>query len=58
MQITKIMRDKELFGKYSIRELLRELAKLKITYMQNLDPIKSEISKKQTAIFKDFGLNF
>ena len=36
MQITKIMRDKKLFEKYSISELVRELAKLKITYLNKM----------------------
>jgi transposase len=57
MQITKVMREKKLFEKYSIQELLRELAKIKITCLQNIDPVKSEISKKQTAILNAFGLN-
>jgi hypothetical protein len=52
MQITRVMRDNNLFEKYSIRELLRELAKCKITYPENFDPIKSEISKKQKVILK------
>jgi transposase len=47
MQITKVTRDNKLFEKYSIAELLRELAKLKITGLNNVDPIKSEITKKQ-----------
>jgi transposase len=58
MQITKIMRDKKLFEKYSITELLRELAKLKITYLNNIDPVKSEISKKQTQILKAFDIKY
>jgi hypothetical protein len=52
------MREKKLFEKYSIQELLRELAKIKITCLQNLDPVKSEISKKQNDILKAFGLKF
>ncbi|MDR2425435.1 MAG: hypothetical protein LBD59_12090, partial [Prevotellaceae bacterium] len=58
MQITKVMRDNKLFEKYSISELVRELAKLKITYVNNLDPIISEISKKQSQIFKAFDIQF
>jgi transposase len=58
MQITKVMRDKNLFGKYAVSELLRELAKLKITYLNNLAPIKGEISKKQSQIFKAFDIKY
>ena len=56
MQITGVMRDKKLFKKYSIQELLRELAKMKITYIENFDPIKSEISKKQNDILMAFDI--
>jgi transposase len=56
MQITKIMRDKKLFEKFSIQELLRELSKMKITYIDNFDPIKSDISKKQNDILKAFDI--
>ena len=58
MQITKVMRDNKLFEKYSIAELLRELAKLKITRLNNVDPIKSEITKKQAHILKSFGITY
>jgi transposase len=57
MNITKVMRDKKLFEKYSIAELLRELAKLKITFLNNQEHIISEISKKQSLIFKAFDIN-
>lgn len=50
------MRNKKLFEKYSIQELLRELAKMKITYLENIDPIKSEISKKQKNILLAFNI--
>jgi transposase len=56
MYITKVMRDKKLFEKYSCSELLRELAKLKITYLNMHDPVISEISKKQSQIFKAFDI--
>ncbi|MDR0575402.1 MAG: IS1634 family transposase [Tannerella sp.] len=58
MQITKIMRDKKLFEKYSISELVRELAKLKITYLNKMDSVKSEISKKQSQILKAFDIKY
>ena len=57
MHITKVMRENKLFGKYSIRELLKELSKMKISYLQNVEPLKSEISKKNKAIFKAFNID-
>jgi hypothetical protein len=50
------MRNKKLFRKYSVRKLLKELAVMKISFLKNIDPIKSEISKKQSAIFKAFNI--
>jgi transposase len=58
MNMTEVMRDKKLFEKYSIAELLREPAKLKITYLDNQEPVISEISKKQSLIFKAFDIKF
>jgi transposase len=56
MKITQVMRNKKLFAKYSVRELLKELAVMKISFLKNIDPVKSEISKKQAAIFKAFNI--
>jgi hypothetical protein len=56
MKITQVMRNKKLCGKYSVRELLKELAIMKISYLENVEPVKSEISKKQSAIFKAFDI--
>jgi transposase len=56
MRITQVMRNKKLFGKYSVRELLKELAVMKISFLKNVDPIKSEISKKQSSIFNAFNI--
>jgi transposase len=56
MYITKVMKNNKLFGKYSVRELLKELSKMKISFLQNIEPVKSEISKKQMTIFKAFNL--
>jgi hypothetical protein len=58
MNITKVMRDKKLFEKYSIAELLRELAKLKFTFLNNQEHIISEISNNQSIIFKAFDIKF
>jgi transposase len=56
MYITKVMREKKLFEKYSIREMIKELAKIKMIKHQNMEPFISEISKKQKDIFKNFGM--
>jgi len=56
MYITKVMREKKLFEKYSIREMIKELAKIKIIKHEKLEPFISEISKKQKEIFKNFGM--
>jgi hypothetical protein len=49
------MRNNKLFGKYSVQELLKELSKMKISFLQNIEPVKSEISKKQMTIFRAFN---
>ena len=56
MYITKVMREKKLFEKYSIREMIKELAKIKIIKHENMAPFISEISKKQKDIFKNFDM--
>jgi hypothetical protein len=43
-------------GKYSVCVLLKELAIMKISYLENVDSVKSEIAKKQSAIFKAFDI--
>jgi transposase len=42
MYITKVMREKKLFDKYSIREMIKELAKIKMIKHQNMEPFISE----------------
>jgi transposase len=56
MYITRVMREKKLFEKYSIREMLKELAKIKMIKHENMEPFISEISKKQKEIFKNFAM--
>jgi transposase len=56
MYITRVMREKKLFEKYSIREMIKELAKIKMIKHENMEPFISEISKKQKDIFKNFGM--
>jgi transposase len=55
-EISKIMHKKKLFEKYSIKEMLAELTKLKITTIEDHDPIIGELTKKQKMIFKAFGI--
>jgi hypothetical protein len=50
------MRNKKLCGKYSVWELLKELAIMKISYLENMDSVKNEILKKQSTIFKAFDI--
>ena len=50
------MREKKLFEKYSIKELLAELKKLKMIKLENNDSFLSELSKKQKMILKAFEI--
>ncbi len=56
-EISRIMKEKKLFDKYSVKELIAELKKLKITKIGDNDPIISETSKRQKIIFKAFDIN-
>ena len=55
-EIIRIMRKKKLFKKYTQKELLFELRKIKRTQIYD-QVIISEISKKQKEIFKAFEIN-
>ena len=55
-ELVKVMKEKQLFKKYTVRELLAELKKIKRTQL-NDTIIISEISKKQRQIFKHFDIN-
>ena len=56
MYLTRVMREKKIFEKYSILEMIKELAKIKMIKHENMEPFISEISKKQKDIFKNFGM--
>ena len=56
MYITKVMREKKLFEKYSIHEMTKKMAKIKMIIHEKMEPFISEISKKQKDIFKNFGM--
>ena len=55
-EIINIMRAEKLFKKYTVRELLAELRKIKLANI-NGEIIISEISKKQRLIFKAFKID-
>lgn len=56
-KLSRMMKDADLFKKLSLRELLFELRKTKITHIDNYDPIIGEISKKQRDILQALGLD-
>ena len=55
-KISNIMKKNNLFKRYSVRELLTEMKKIKINYYNKISYI-SEISKKQKEIFKKFDID-
>jgi len=57
MEISKIMKKESLFKKYSVKELLSELKKLKLVKVDEDNIFLSEISKNQKKIFKAFGID-
>ena len=56
MELSRVMKNKNLFIKYSVQELLSELKKLKITKMDVDNLLMSELSKKQKKIFEAFDI--
>lgn len=57
MRISKIMKMNKLFDKYTLKEMLMELRKIKLTTVESYEPIISEISKKQKILIDVFNLN-
>jgi transposase len=53
-EISKIMKKRKLFEKYSVKELLAELKKIKVIKIGDKDPFISELSKKQKVILDAF----
>ena len=53
-EISKIMKEKNLFKKYTVKELLKEIKKIKITTIEKNSPFLSELSKKQKMILDAF----
>lgn len=57
MQMSKTMKDNKLFDKFTIKEVLLELKKIKKTIFNENVIIVSEITKKQRQILESFKLN-
>ncbi len=56
--IANTMREKKLFAKFTVKELIAELRKLKLIHFKGHKPLLNEITKKQKAIFQDFGIDW
>jgi transposase len=54
--VTNTMRDQQMFTKYSVRELLYELKKLRIVELNNGKQVLTECSKRQREIFQAFDM--
>jgi transposase len=55
--IHKVMKENNLYKKYSIEKLIMELKKIKIFELSNGKKMISEISKKQRDILKAFNIS-
>ena len=55
-KLLTVMRQKKLIKKYTVKELLYELKKLKLTTIEKEKPILGVISKKQRLIFEAFDI--
>ena len=54
-QITKVMQENDLFKKYSITDLLKELSKIKMISVPEVDDFTTECSKMQNDILAKFN---
>lgn len=54
--LANIMRDQDLFKRYSISEIMDELKKLRLVKMNNGHCYLTEVSKRQKDIFKKFNV--
>ena len=57
-QITKVMRENDMFKKDSVTELLKELSKIKMISVPDIEPFASEISKTQSDILTKFNIKW
>jgi transposase len=53
-ELHRIMKEKELYSKYAIPEVLFELKKLRVVKMTNGKEYLTEVSKKQRTLFEKF----
>jgi transposase len=53
-QITKVMKENDMFKKYSVTELLKELSKMKMISLPEVGKFTTECSKKQREILEKF----
>ena len=53
-ELHRIMKEKELYNKYTIPEVFFELKKLKVVKMTNGKEYLTEVSKKQRTLFEKF----
>jgi transposase len=56
-QITKVMKDNDMFKKYSVSELLKELSKMKMISLPEVGNFTTECSKKQREILGKFKVD-
>lgn len=56
--IRNTMREQQLFKRYTVREMLYELRKLRLVEMSNGKRVLTELSKRQKEIFKKFDIAF
>ena len=56
MQMSKTMKEKKMFDKLSIKEVLLELRKIKKTFIDENISVVTEITKKQKQILEAFEL--
>ena len=50
------MRENDMFKKYSLTELLKELAKIKMISVPDIEPFTTECAKTQNDIFNVFNI--
>jgi transposase len=55
-QMIKVMRENDMFKKYSVIELLKELSKVKRISVPDIEPFTSEWSKTQMDILSNFKI--
>ena len=56
-QMTKVMKDNDMFKKYSVSELLKELSKMKMISLPEVGNFTTECSKKQREILEKFKVD-